>query len=307
MLLISVVLQLGADAPKPNRVETELARFQGTWQQLSGVVNGVALPSEVVQETHVRFRGNQKSVRAGVSSPFAGLTVVLNPGESPKQIDVKADEDGAAKGSVSRGIYQFDEDTLTICNGAIDDKRPTEFTSKPGSGRNLQVFRRLHFGDGPEPGKGTPLEVPGVVSIAAPGEEFVWTSVRSGVTDGVETRTYACSKEGSTAAIVLTMVRHSADTEAAKVATLKGHFNGLLLSLRKFGFTEIRGPQPSLEPPIPARTLYSASMTGPDGQTTYLGAATVFGKCTYSLQVFAPTEKEAKRLVQVVETLKENR
>ncbi len=93
-----------------------------------------------------------------------------------------------------------------------------------------------------------------------PGKPFVWKSIAVGEGDGAETRAYACSKEGSTDGIVLTMVRRSADTEATKAATLKTHFNAMLQTLHNAGFTDIRGPQLCSRAP---RSRRASSPRGP--------------------------------------------
>jgi uncharacterized protein (TIGR03067 family) len=66
----------------------------------------------------------------------------IDPSTSPAQIDTTG-EDGPGKGRTVKGIYKFDGDTLTVCVGGWGSKdRPTEFASKPGSGRLLFVHKR---------------------------------------------------------------------------------------------------------------------------------------------------------------------
>src|SRR4029077_11916499 len=55
--------------------------------------------------------------------------------------DTLADE--LRHGKKIRGIYQLEGDKLTSCVGAIDSPRPTEFSSKPGSGQTLRRFARV--------------------------------------------------------------------------------------------------------------------------------------------------------------------
>jgi uncharacterized protein (TIGR03067 family) len=72
----------------------------------------------------------------------------------PRGIDLvfKDDKNKAWK----EGIYKLDGDILTTCWG--EDKRPTDFTTKPGTGNTVSVFKRLDVGDRkgalpPEPAK----------------------------------------------------------------------------------------------------------------------------------------------------------
>jgi RNA polymerase sigma factor (sigma-70 family) len=62
----------------------------------------------------------------------------------PRGIDLvsKAEEKVAWK----EGIYTLDGDQLTICWG--EEKRPTEFTTKTGSGSTLNAFKRISGGGG---------------------------------------------------------------------------------------------------------------------------------------------------------------
>jgi uncharacterized protein (TIGR03067 family) len=50
--------------------------------------------------------------------------------------------DGPGKGTVIRGIYRLDGDTLTSCVAAPGHDRPNSFDAGPGTGRSLRVFRR---------------------------------------------------------------------------------------------------------------------------------------------------------------------
>jgi hypothetical protein len=45
-------------------------------------------------------------------------------------------------GKTIKGIYKIDENTLTSSVAQAGKARPTEFASKPGTGRTLRVFKR---------------------------------------------------------------------------------------------------------------------------------------------------------------------
>ena len=46
------------------------------------------------------------------------------------------------KGKTTLSIYEIEGDTLKICSVEPGKDRPTEFSSKPGSGHFLRVFKR---------------------------------------------------------------------------------------------------------------------------------------------------------------------
>jgi uncharacterized protein (TIGR03067 family) len=59
----------------------------------------------------------------------------------PKEIDI-LDETGMKNGQTKLGIYELDGDTYTYCLAPPGKPRPTEFSSKEGSGYSLGVSKR---------------------------------------------------------------------------------------------------------------------------------------------------------------------
>jgi hypothetical protein len=50
--------------------------------------------------------------------------------------------DGRLKGKKQVGAYEIDGDTVKFCFSAPDRERPTDFTTKAGSGRTPTVWTR---------------------------------------------------------------------------------------------------------------------------------------------------------------------
>ncbi len=110
---------------------TELDKLQGTWQLVSGTVDGRALPDDEVRRTQIVTRGNTFVFpnAAGVGTSARG-TFTVNPDTTPKQVDSTA-TDGPNAGRVSRGLYEVSGDNQRTAFGP------------PGSGTILQVWRRI--------------------------------------------------------------------------------------------------------------------------------------------------------------------
>lgn len=86
----------------------------------------------------MNFNGNRYNLTddAGVvqDSPFA-----LMPGLVPRAIDIHRFE---GKGPTIQGIYVLDGDTLRTCWTSPGFARPTEFSTKQGTGFLLQTWQR---------------------------------------------------------------------------------------------------------------------------------------------------------------------
>jgi hypothetical protein len=105
--------------------------------------------------------------------------------------------------------------------------------------------------------------------------------------------------------MTLTVEHRNADSDVIRIATTKGHFNGLVQTLQRGGFTDLKGKSPSLDTPVPDRLDYGINCLKPSGDPAFLRCATVFGKNVYAFQVIADTEEEATFLYGAVDTLKE--
>ncbi len=130
------------DAEKKREAEKkEVAMFQGTWRTVSIENDGEsAVPEDELKELVLTIEGNKRTLKVGDAVRSVG-TYRLDPAQKPKAIDITVSE-GPLKDKTVRGIYEIDGETQKICLALDGETRPKEFTSKPGSGHLLQVFRR---------------------------------------------------------------------------------------------------------------------------------------------------------------------
>jgi uncharacterized protein (TIGR03067 family) len=133
--LVCVGLGIAQDAARQ-----ELEKQQGIWVAVSFRHDGQDTPVEIVrtisrtvENDHVVWKRNGKS--------FAGTALVLNPGPSPKEIDVIPDG-GRWAGQHVLGIYRIRNEELTICMADPGQPRPREFKAEKGAHQTLMTFRR---------------------------------------------------------------------------------------------------------------------------------------------------------------------
>jgi uncharacterized protein (TIGR03067 family) len=152
ILTVAVVLFLPTllradDAPKGDK------DLDGVWELQSEFADGKEVqcaPDRI--KSLATFQGKSEVVRIIVKG--TGTIVVLagpfdegyfglkiDATKKPKIIDVTAEE-GRAKGETRLGIYEVKGDVLRICQAPSGEDRPTEFSSKEGTGWTLKTFKR---------------------------------------------------------------------------------------------------------------------------------------------------------------------
>jgi hypothetical protein len=151
-----------------------------------------------------------------------------------------------------------------------------------------------------------PFAVEGLFSVDTPPGGFQWTQAQKMEIGGSKARNYACTKDG-VARVVLTVEERTAKGDHARVATLKGHYNALVQTLTRGGFTDLKGTKPGLKAPIPDRSSFAVSGKNARGEQVFIQCVTVFGKNVYALQVFASSPEEADALAALAVSLKEPR
>jgi len=121
-------------------VKNDMAQLQGEWSMMSGIADGQPMPEEMLKHMKRICKGDETTVTTA-GQIFLKAKVTIDPSKKPKTIDYQMTE-GPTKGKKQLGIYEVDGDTLKSCFGKPDAERPTDFTSKPGEGRTLSVWKR---------------------------------------------------------------------------------------------------------------------------------------------------------------------
>jgi len=152
LTLLLTGLVLAADGDKADEAKKDLEKFQGDWKAVSIQRDGESVaPEEELQQLTLIVKGNERLLKVG-EEVRSRSTFKLDPTKKPRTIDITVTE-GPLKDRTVRGIYELDGDTQKVCLSLEGDGRPKEFTSTPGSGQLLQVFRRQKAKPGDAPAK----------------------------------------------------------------------------------------------------------------------------------------------------------
>lgn len=131
LVILAAALALSADEPR-----SDFDRFQGSWILVSREFEGLKPQSPKEVGFKVTFQGNKVTLEQQ-GKTFPSGTFELDPMLEPKSYDRKL-----LNGKTGKGIYEFDGDELKICLAAPGDDRPTDFSTRPGDGRSLLIYKR---------------------------------------------------------------------------------------------------------------------------------------------------------------------
>jgi uncharacterized protein (TIGR03067 family) len=121
--------------------EKELRHLEGAWKVVSREVDGTKVPDEEIKKLTLNIAAGGKAALLSDGTAVAKADLTVFPAKKPKEIDLLLGE-GENKGKIARGIYELKDDMLRICYAQPGRDRPTEFSSKPGSGNTLTFYKR---------------------------------------------------------------------------------------------------------------------------------------------------------------------
>lgn len=137
---LAAVTISSACAEENEAVKKDLAQLQGEWSMVSGSADGQPMPDETRKEMKRLCKGDEATTTMG-GEMFMKAKITIDPSKKPKTIDYQM-TDGFTKSQKQLGIYEVDGDTFKSCFGKAGAARPTDFSSKPGDGRTLSVWKR---------------------------------------------------------------------------------------------------------------------------------------------------------------------
>jgi uncharacterized protein (TIGR03067 family) len=140
LLVTLAVAKSRGHAAETEAIAGDVAKLQGEWSMVSGSGNGQPMPDEMLKEMKRVCKGDETTVTSA-GRVFMKAKFTLDPSKKPKTIDYQM-IDGFTKGKKQRGIYELDGDTFKACFAKPESERPTDFTTEPGDGRTLSVWKR---------------------------------------------------------------------------------------------------------------------------------------------------------------------
>ncbi len=140
LIAVLTVTISSAWAAENEGVKKDMAQLQGEWSMVSGSADGRSMPAQMLKQMKRICKGDETTTTMAGQLYFKAK-ITIDPSKKPKTIDYQMTE-GFTKGKQQLGIYDVDGDTFKACFGKPGADRPADFTSKPGDGRTLSVWRR---------------------------------------------------------------------------------------------------------------------------------------------------------------------
>jgi uncharacterized protein (TIGR03067 family) len=141
LLFVAVPLLAAGDA-RDEAIKKDRKKYEGTWQVVSLEVDGKQTPEEDARKITVVNEADGKWAIEVGGKVVARGTSEIDPTKKPKAVDLTVTE-GENSGRTTLGIYEFKDDSRTVCLAQPGKGRPTEFAAPAGSGHILAVLKRV--------------------------------------------------------------------------------------------------------------------------------------------------------------------
>jgi uncharacterized protein (TIGR03067 family) len=119
---------------------SDLDRMQGTWQVVSLVEEGKAVPAAEIDVLEVVIDKNEYSMKEK-GKIIARYSLKLDPQKTPRTIDFTHVQ-GDRKGKTELAIYAFDKDLFKLVIDESDKGRPTAFEGKETAAWSVMVLKK---------------------------------------------------------------------------------------------------------------------------------------------------------------------
>ena len=142
VLLVLAIPVARADEPTSRQpAKDDLKKLQGTWECVSMEREGDEIPADALKGTSVVYAEDVATIyREG--EIFRRGIITLDASKPTKKMNTW-DLSGPYADQTVPGIYEFDgDDSLKICFSRPGVDRPSEFTTKKGSGFLVAVYKR---------------------------------------------------------------------------------------------------------------------------------------------------------------------
>jgi len=140
LIVLAAMAMSSAWAEDSEAVKKDRTQLQGEWSMVSGSADGTAMPDAMRESAKRVCKEDETTVTVG-GLLFMKAKFTIDPSRKPKTIDYQM-IDGHTKGKKQLGIYEIEGDTVKFCFGSPGSERPQDFSSKPGDGRTLSVWKR---------------------------------------------------------------------------------------------------------------------------------------------------------------------
>jgi uncharacterized protein (TIGR03067 family) len=136
---MSLLIAANDDIREAGQKDREL--YQGTWRVTALEADGTTMAADdCARVTVLNEMDGKWIVKLEGAVIWQGVSTI-DPTKTPKTIDFRPTE-GADVGKIFFGIYELGKETRRLCYAESGKERPTEFSTKNGSGQVLVIFKR---------------------------------------------------------------------------------------------------------------------------------------------------------------------